>query len=131
MAPLGVVIGDVVANFELGFGQPGEGAAIEQFGFEAAPKRFGVGVAVAAPAHALHGPVFDDHVFEARGRVLAALVGMHEQPGRGRRMARARCSASLTRSSGIVSRTSQPTILREQRSSHTAKYSQLPPWRGK
>jgi hypothetical protein len=29
MPPLGVVIGDVVADFKLGFGQAGEGATIE------------------------------------------------------------------------------------------------------
>lgn len=54
MTSLGVVISDVVADFELGFGQPGEAAAIEQLGLETAPKRFGVRVvvAVAAPAHA-------------------------------------------------------------------------------
>ena len=58
MPPLGVVLGDVVADFELGFGQAGEAAAVGQFGFEAAPKRFGVGlvVAVAAPAPALPAP---------------------------------------------------------------------------
>jgi len=55
MPPLGVVIGDVVADFELGFGQSRKTAAVEQLGLEAAPKRFGVRVivAVAAPAHAL------------------------------------------------------------------------------
>nr|WP_231402867.1 hypothetical protein [Hymenobacter guriensis] len=47
MPPLGVVVGDVVADSELGLGQAGEVAAVEQFGFEAAPKRFGVGVVVA------------------------------------------------------------------------------------
>nr|GFD59484.1 hypothetical protein [Tanacetum cinerariifolium] len=59
MASFGIVIGDVVADFKLGFGQAGKGAAVEQFGFEAAPKRFGmrIVVAVAAPAHVLQGPV--------------------------------------------------------------------------
>jgi hypothetical protein len=42
-----VVTGDVVADFLLGFGQASEAAAVEQFGFEAAPKRFGVGVVIA------------------------------------------------------------------------------------
>lgn len=51
--PLGVVVSGVVADFQLGFGQPGKAAAVEQFGFEAPPKGFGVGVivAVATPAH--------------------------------------------------------------------------------
>ena len=31
----------------------------------------------------------------------------------------------------MVSRTSQPTTLREQRSSQTVRYSQSPPWRGR
>ena len=54
-ASFGVVVGDVVADFNLGFGQAGEVTAVEQLGFEAAPKRFGVGivVAVATPALAL------------------------------------------------------------------------------
>jgi len=30
MSPLGIVVGDVVADFELGFGQVGEAAAVEQ-----------------------------------------------------------------------------------------------------
>ena len=53
MAPFGVAVGDVVADFELGFGQAGEAAAVEQFGFEATPKRFSMGVVVAVtpPAH--------------------------------------------------------------------------------
>ena len=50
MAPFGVIISDVVADFELGFGQPGKATAVEQFGLEAAPKRFGVGVVVAVAA---------------------------------------------------------------------------------
>ena len=59
---VGVVVGDVVADFKLGFGQAGEVTAVERLGFEAAPKRFGVGVivAVAAPAHALKCPVLRD-----------------------------------------------------------------------
>ena len=85
MTPFGVVIGDVVADFEPDFGQAGEVAAVEQFGFEAAPKRSGVGVvvAVAASAHALHRAVFCDQVLEAGGRVLAALVGVDDEPGPG------------------------------------------------
>jgi len=97
--------------------------AVQQFSFEAAPKRFSVGVivTVAALAHALYGPVPGQQVLASGGRVLAALVGVHDEPGRGRRTAKARRSASLTRSSGMVSRTSQPTTLREQRSSRRAR----------
>ena len=85
MSAFGVVIGDVVADFELGFGQARKAAAIEQFGFEAAPKGSSVGVvvAVAPPAHTLLGAVLGDQGFEAGGRVLAALVGMHDEPGQG------------------------------------------------
>ena len=55
MAPLGIVVGDVAADFELGSGQNGTTTAVEQRGLEAALNRFGVGVAVAiaSPAHAL------------------------------------------------------------------------------
>ena len=62
MASLGVVISDVLADFEPGFGQAGEAAAVEQFGLEVAPKRFGVGVvvAVAAPVHVGHGAVTEE-----------------------------------------------------------------------
>jgi len=75
MVPLVVVIGDSQA----GFGQAGKAAAVEQFGFEAAPKGFGVGivVAVAAPTHTLLSPVAGQQIPESGGRVLAALVGMH------------------------------------------------------
>ena len=85
MTSFGVLIGDVVAGFQPSFGQTGEAAAVKQFRFEAAPKRFGVGVvvAVAAPAHALHSAVPGEQVLEPRGRVLAALVGLNSGPGRG------------------------------------------------
>ena len=57
MPSFGVVVGVVVADFELGLGQAGKAPSVEQFGLEAASKRFGVGVAVAAQAHALQGLV--------------------------------------------------------------------------
>jgi hypothetical protein len=58
----GVVIGNVVADFQLGFSQPREAPPVEQFGLEAALKRFGMGivVAVAAPAPALLRAAFGD-----------------------------------------------------------------------
>ena len=82
MPPLGVVVGDVVADFELGFGQSGETAAVEQFGPEVALKRFSVRVVitVAAPAHALPRAVSGNQIFESGGRVLAALVGVDNKP---------------------------------------------------
>ena len=57
MPSLGVVIGDVVADFERSLGQSMEDPTVEQLGFEATPKQFSVGVivAVAASAHTLHG----------------------------------------------------------------------------
>ncbi|GAB3858078.1 hypothetical protein GCM10028822_32800 [Hymenobacter terrigena] len=58
-------------------------------------------------------PVAGKKLLKAGGRVLAALVRMHDEPGRGRHTAGARRKASLTKSSGMVSRTSQPTTLRE------------------
>ena len=82
MAPFSVVIGNVITDFEPRFGQAGETAAVEQFGLEAAPKGFGVRVVitVAAPAHALQRAMFGNQPFESRGRVLAALVGAHNEP---------------------------------------------------
>lgn len=123
MPPFSIIIGDVVADSKLRFCQARETAPIEQLGLEAASKRFGMGiiVAVTPPAHALHGRVPDQQILESRGRVLAALVGVHDSPAGGRCTSRARRSASLTRSSGIISLTSQPKILREHRSSYTAR----------
>jgi len=123
MTSFGVVVGDVVADFEPGFGQAGEAAAVEQFGFEAAPKRFGVGVvvAVAAPAHASLGAM---RASKPLKRVAEYWLPWSEgtmSPAAGRRTTRARRNASLTKSSGMVSRTSQPTTLHEQRSSQTAR----------
>lgn len=59
MAAFGVVKGDVVANFQLGFGQVRETAAVEQLRLAAALKRLRmrIVVAVAAPAYALLGAV--------------------------------------------------------------------------
>ena len=55
MAAFSVVIGNVVADFQLGFSQPREAPTVEQFGLEAVSKRFGMSivVAVVSPAHAL------------------------------------------------------------------------------
>ena len=60
LAALSVVLGHVVADFELGLGQAEVAAAVEQFGFEPAPERFGVGVVieVAAPTHTLQRTMF-------------------------------------------------------------------------
>ena len=54
-----IVVGDAVVDFALGSGSCWKAAAVEPFGFEAAPKRFGacVAEAAAAPAPALLGPV--------------------------------------------------------------------------
>jgi hypothetical protein len=43
----GVVIGEIMAAFQSGFGELGEAAAVEQFGFKSAPKGFSVGIIVA------------------------------------------------------------------------------------
>jgi hypothetical protein len=84
VAALVVVVGYVLGQFQPGFFQAGEAAAVEQFGFEPAPERLGLGlvVAVAAPAHALRGPVLSKQVAEAGSGVVAALIGGHDQPGR-------------------------------------------------
>jgi len=121
-ASFGSVISDVVTDCELGFRLGGELLAVEQFRLEAALKRFGAGVvvAVAASAHALQRAVVGNPFFAARGRVLASSVGVHDEPDHGRRTTRTRRKASLT-TSVWRERTSQPTILREQRSSHTAR----------
>jgi hypothetical protein len=119
----GVVVGDVVADFQLGFGQAGEAAAVEQFGVEAAPKRFGVGIVIAV-ARCLMLCTAPCWASKSLNRVAVYWLPWSEwmtSPAGGRRTTRARRSASLTISSGMMSRTSQPTILREQRSSHTAK----------
>ena len=96
-------IGDVVADFEPAFFQARKVAAIKQFGFEAAPKRFGVSVivAVAASVYALPNPIAGKQLLEAGSRVLAALVGVPDEPGR----EPAHRRASLTKFSGTVSRT--------------------------
>jgi len=59
MLPFGIIIGQVVTNFQARFAQVGETAAVEQFGFEPTPKRFSMGVVVTvtASAHTLHGLV--------------------------------------------------------------------------
>ena len=78
MPALGVVIGETMADFQPRFREIAEAAAGEQFGFEAAPKRFSVGVilAVAAAAHALHGLVTSYYGLKVGGRTLTTLVGM-------------------------------------------------------
>ena len=43
MASFGTVAGTVMTDFELGFGQVGKVAVVEQFGFEMALKGLGVG----------------------------------------------------------------------------------------
>lgn len=84
LAALDVVKSPVEAELRRGFGQAGKATAVGQFGLEAFLKGPGAGVvvAVAAPAHAGHGPVAGEQGFETGGRELAALVGMHNEPGR-------------------------------------------------
>lgn len=74
-----------MVDFELGLGQSGEAATVEQFRFEAAPKRLGVDVVatVAPPAHALQRALVGEQDSEAGSRVVAALVGVDDKPGRG------------------------------------------------
>lgn len=59
---LGVTAGDVVADFEPGFGQARQAFVIELFSFKVIFKRFGVGVVVAitSSAYALLGIVLGD-----------------------------------------------------------------------
>lgn len=65
--------------------QAREAAAVKQFGFKAVSKRLGVGIiiAVAASTHALLRTVASEQGLEAGGRVLTALVGVHNESGRG------------------------------------------------
>nr|WP_245327885.1 hypothetical protein [Hymenobacter fodinae] len=104
MPPFGVVVGDVVADFEFGFGQVGKPAAVEEFGLEAALTGFGVGivVAVAPPAHALPRPAAGEQLLKAGGHVLVPWSECTMSPARGWRTAKARRRASLTRSSGLA-----------------------------
>lgn len=81
----------------------------------------GIIVAVAAPAHALQCAVLGDEGFEAGNRVLAALVGVHDGSSRGTAHDQGPAQGLADKSSVIVSRMSQPTILREQQFSHTAR----------
>ena len=122
VAAFGIAVGHVVADFELGCGQAGKAAAVESVSFETAPKRFDVGVvvAVAAPALALSSPVAGKQLLEAGGHVLAARSECTVSPAEGQRTAKGRRNASLTRSSGMAARTSQPATLHEQRSGQTA-----------
>jgi hypothetical protein len=77
----------VVKNFDpledggAGFGVGGEGAAMDQFAFEAAPEAFhgGVVVAVATSTHARHGPRLGQALPVIAAGVLDALIGVMEQ----------------------------------------------------
>lgn len=66
MSQLRVVVGDMVADFELDLDQSREAAAVEQLGLEAAPNGFSMSivVAVAASARTLQRSVFGDQFFE-------------------------------------------------------------------
>ena len=67
MASFGVVMSDVVADIEFGFGQPKEAFSTRQFGLEAALKRLGtrrtrqgIIVALAMPVRLLRRIVMGD-----------------------------------------------------------------------
>jgi hypothetical protein len=66
MPPLGIGIGDAVADFELGFGQAGKRPPSSSLGLKMIIKRLGVGVVltVAAQAPALPSTMFDNQIFE-------------------------------------------------------------------
>jgi hypothetical protein len=50
MPPFNVVLGRLIAKFQLGLGEFGEAAAIKQLGFETASRGFSVGIIVAIVA---------------------------------------------------------------------------------
>ena len=79
---LGVVLGEIMADFQSRFGQTGEAAPVEQVGFEAAPKRLGRRSIVAiAPSTPTGQRLVAGHQFpETRGSLLAALVGVAKEP---------------------------------------------------
>ena len=58
------------------------------------------------------------------GRILAAAVRVVHQPGTGRRLVIAMRSAARVSSCGMARDMAQPTTLRENKSSTTARYSQ-------
>ena len=92
VAPLVVVVGNIVAEFKARFLQAGEATAVKQFGFEPAPAGLGLGVvvAVAAPAHARLGAVGGARRLPKRVAVgwlpkvtpRRHFVRMHEEPSR-------------------------------------------------
>lgn len=85
MSALGVIIGEIVTDFQPAFAQVAEAAAIELFRFKATPNGFSGGIigAVATPAPALQGSVAGQQGLEGGGGVLAALVRMYHEPGGG------------------------------------------------
>lgn len=75
VAPLVLVLGNVMRQFQPRFCQAGKAATVEQFGFEPALKGLGLGVvAVATPAPALLSAVLNEQIAEASSRIRAALI---------------------------------------------------------
>jgi hypothetical protein len=84
----------------------------------------GVVEAVTARAHRLGDAGGAGLLTEGQRDELAALVGMPDQPGAGRRRASAICRASVTSSARMWSAIDQPTIRREKTSWTATRYSQ-------
>ena len=87
MVPVQIEVGvEVVGHFQAGFFERGKGGTGgQQLGFERAPAGFGLGVVVgiAGPAEAGHGLGPVDAGATGRTGVLAAAVGVDDEPRRG------------------------------------------------
>jgi hypothetical protein len=128
VAAFGVVVSDVMADFEPGFSMSTKASVVEQFNFQQTPKGFGMRVVVAValpgttePSPARQGPMRASKSLKWVNAYWLPWSECTIRPAAGWRTASAGRRASLTRASDIVSRNSQPTTLREQRSSHVAK----------
>jgi hypothetical protein len=111
VSALGVVVGEIITDFQARFTQAAEAAAVEQFDLEATPKRFGVRVAVELPRRLM--------LCRAPWRPTKALTLAAEYwlpwsewttslIGGSQYSTRVRRKASLTRSSGIRAHPTPP-----------------------
>ena len=118
-----VEAGDVIGHVELGLCMVRVIALPDTFHVQVQEEALSNSVipAVALAAHAADEAMFVEQGLVLVARVLAAAVGMDDSPAAGRRAWIAMRRASQTRVAGMLGAIAQPTTLRENRSSTTAK----------
>src|SRR5882762_3427142 len=125
MSAVGVVVPNVIDDRPAGLCARTEVLAVHAFDLERAVERFHRRVvpAIALSAHRHRDATRLQNLAVVTSGVLRSTVGVMHQPGIGVAQPSATRSASIVSSCGMLPLVAQPTILRANRSTTSARYS--------